>query len=81
MDGEVDPATASKEEALFWTGIYGEIWEMEEKVLARVHELMVDQSETARREVQLTNVPVIEAQSARVRERLGYWQQRLRQLN
>lgn len=80
MDGEVDPAGASKEEALFWTRIYSEIFEMEEKVLSRVKELMAAQSETARREVRLTNVPVIEAQSARFRDRLGYWEERLRQL-
>ena len=80
MEGEVDPASASKDEALFWTRIYGEISEMEEQVLARVKELMAAQSETARREVRLTNVPVIEAQSARFHERLGFWEERLRQL-
>lgn len=77
MDGEVDPAGASKEEAVFWTKIYSDIWEMEEKVLTRVQELMTTQSETVRREVRLTNVPVIEAQAARFRDRLGYWEARL----
>jgi hypothetical protein len=80
MEGEVDPAGASREEAQFWTGIYSEILEMEEKVLSRVLELMAAQSETARREVQLTNVPVIEAQAARFRDRLGYWQARMREV-
>ena len=32
MDGEVDPAHASKEEAIFWARVYREILEMEEKV-------------------------------------------------
>ena len=49
-------------------------------MLARVKELMATQSETARREVRLTNVPVIEAQVARFRDRLGYWKARLEQL-
>ncbi len=80
MDGEVDPAHASQEEVVFWTRVYGEILEMEEKVLRRVEELMAAQSPTARREVQLTNVPVIEAQAARFRDRLGYWEARMRQL-
>ena len=80
MDGEVDPAHASREQAVFWTRVYREILEMEEKVLARVTELMHAQSATARREVELTNVPVIEAQAARFRDRLGYWETRLRQL-
>ena len=80
MDGEVDPTGASIDEARFWTAIYHELLEMEEKVLGRVRELMAAQSETARREVTLTNVPVIEAQAARFRERLGYWELRLDQL-
>ena len=46
-----------------------------------VMELMHTQSETARREVQLTNVPVIEAQAARFRDRLGFWESRLAQLD
>ena len=79
MDGEVDPTAASIDEARFWTAIYHELLEMEEKVLGRVKELMAAQSETARREVILTNVPVIEAQAARFRERLGYWKLRLDQ--
>ncbi|GAC1326993.1 MAG: hypothetical protein NVSMB17_00460 [Candidatus Dormibacteria bacterium] len=80
LDGEVDPDTASKHEATFWRGIYSDLLAMEEKVLARVNELMESQSETARREVVLTNVPVIEAQAARFRDRLGYWEARLREL-
>ena len=71
-------ADASRDEALFWTSIYGEILDMEEKVLARAWELMTAQSQTARRRVSLTNVSVIEAQSARFRDRLGYWEERLR---
>ena len=69
MDGEVDPGSASREEAQFWTGIYRDLLAMEEKVLAEVKELMAAQSETARNEVRLTNVPVIEAQAARCRHR------------
>lgn len=80
MDGEVDPAHASKEEAIFWTKVYQEIWEMEETVLTRVKELMNAQSPVARLEVELTNVPVIEAQAARFKDRLGYWETRLRQV-
>ena len=80
MEGEANPSTSSIEEATFWRSIYRDLWEMEEKVLSRVKELMATQSETARREVQLTNIPVIEAQAARFRDRLGYWETRLREL-
>jgi len=42
MEGEADPATATLEQALFWRNIYTEILTMEEAVLARIKQLMVD---------------------------------------
>src|ERR1700737_837848 len=74
MDNEADPATATLEQALFWRNIYTEILAMEESVLDRIHQLMADQSPQARREVELTNVPVVFAQAERFRSRLGFWQ-------
>lgn len=74
MEGEADPATATLEQALFWRNIYTEILAMEEAVLARIRQLMIDQSPQARREVELTNVPVVVAQAARFRSRLGFWE-------
>ena len=74
MDGEPDPATASLELALFWRKVYSEILTMEEAVLERIHVLMADQSSEARREVELTNVPVVVAQADRFRVRLGFWE-------
>jgi hypothetical protein len=53
---------------------------MEEKVLARIRQLMETQSETAKREVELTNVPVVVAQAERFRQRLGYWDARVQDL-
>ena len=81
MDGEGDLADSTLEHALYWQKIYGEILEMEEKVLARIHQLMNTQSDTVRREVELTNVPVVVAQAERFRQRLGYWNQRVAQLD
>jgi hypothetical protein len=80
MDGEADLGTASMEQALFWTEVYGEIMTMEEKVMARVQELMAAQSPTVRREVQLTNVPVIASQVERFRQRHHYWALRVQEL-
>jgi hypothetical protein len=73
MEDETDPADASLEQALFWRGIYTEILEMEESVLARIRQLMAQQSPQARREVELTNVPVVVAQLERFRVRQGIW--------
>jgi hypothetical protein len=81
MDGEGVPAHATLEHAIYWRQIYTEILAMEEKVLDRIRQLMNTQSEEARREVELTNVPVVVAQAERFRQRLGYWDTRVAQLN
>ena len=80
MDGEGSPAHASRQEAAYWLQIYTEILAMEEKVLRRIKELMATQSVAARREVELTNVPVVVAQVERFRQRRGYWEARALQL-
>ena len=80
MEAEPDIAASSLHEARFWRGIYAEILAMEEKVLAKVIDLMAKQSAVARREVELSNVPVIAAQLDRFRVRFGYWDERVRLL-
>lgn len=80
MDGEGDPKLATLEQALFWKQIYVEILAMEEQVMVRIQDLMTGQSPEARREVELTNVPVVAAQAQRFRERLGFWTARVREL-
>jgi hypothetical protein len=80
MDTEADPVTATMDQALYWRKIYSEIVTMEEGVLARIRELMADQSPEARLEAELSNVPVVEAQLARFRQRHGYWDERVIEL-
>jgi hypothetical protein len=80
MDGEGAPADATLEHAVYWRQIYAEILAMEEKVLARIRQLMTTQSDEGRREVELTNVPVVVAQAERFRQRLGYWDERVKEL-
>ncbi len=80
MDGEADLGTASIEQAVFWTAVYGEILTMEEKVMARIQELMAAESPTVRREVELTNVPVIASQVERFRRRHEFWAVKVTQL-
>jgi hypothetical protein len=81
MDGEGVPGQATLKQALYWRQIYTEILAMEEKVLARIHQLMAKQSDQARREVELTNVPVVAAQAEKFRQRLGYWEARVQELD
>ena len=80
MEGEVDIDGSSLDQAILWRDTYREILVMEEQVMARVEELIARQSPATRREVELSNVPVISAQVERFRSRLGYWEQRLRRL-
>jgi hypothetical protein len=80
MDGEGVPGEANLQQAVYWKEVYTEILAMEEKVLARIRELMLTQSDTARHEVELTNVPVVVAQAERFRQRLGYWDERVADL-
>ena len=81
MDGEGPVAFATLKQARYWTNIYTDILAMEEKVLARIEHLMAGQSAEARREVELTNVPVVVAQAERFRQRLGYWEARIAELD
>jgi len=81
MEGEADLTTATLEQALFWRNIYTEVLAMEESVLARIQQLMADQSPQARQEVALTNVPVVVAQAERFRSRLGFWDAACRRID
>jgi hypothetical protein len=80
MEGESDPKTASLEQARYWKQVYVEILAMEEKVMERIQDLMAKQSPRARREVELTNVPVVAAHAERFRQRLGFWTARVSEL-
>ena len=80
MDGEGVPGDATIKQALYWKEVYTEILAMEEKVVARVRQLMETQSHASRHEVELTNVPVVVAQAERFRQRLGYWDARVQEL-
>lgn len=68
MNDEADPAAASLEQALFWRDMDAEILTMEEAVLERMHQLMAGQSPHVRREVELTNVPVVNRMRTKKRD-------------
>jgi hypothetical protein len=76
MPDEPDLGTSSRDEAVFWRDLYKEILTMEEGVMLRVRELMASQRDEARREVELSNVPVIAAQIERFRLRGQFWSRR-----
>ena len=80
-DGEGVLDESTLELALYWRQIYSEMLEMEERVLARIDLLMDTHSSVVKREVELTNVPLVVAQAERFRQRLGYWEARITELD
>jgi len=76
MEDEQDVESASAAQAIFWRDTYQEILSMEKSVMARICELMVQQSESARHEVEMSNVPVIAAQIERFQARFQIWERR-----
>ena len=80
MEGEGAPDEATLKQALFWTQIYNEILTFEENTLSRMQALMVGHSIEARREIELTNIPVIAAQAEKFRMRHGYWSVRVQEI-
>lgn len=80
MTTEPEGATASLAEARFWRDTYEEILGMEVQVMARVHELMSKATPEVRREVEMSNVPVIAAQVDRFRHRHHLWTGRVAEL-
>ena len=80
MTDEPAGATASLEEAHFWRDVYEEILKAEVQVMARVQDLMSSASPAVRREVEMSNVPVIAAQVDRFRHRHRFWLDRVAEL-
>jgi hypothetical protein len=81
MDGEGNPSSSTLQHANYWKAIYIDILEMQEKVLNRIRILMALEPIEIQREVELTNVPVVVAQVERFRQRLGYWDARIAELD
>jgi hypothetical protein len=80
MASEPPGAEASLAEARFWRDAYEEILHMEVQVMARVDELMSRATPAVRREVEMSNVPVIAAQVDRFRHRHNFWTDRVAEL-
>ena len=80
MESE-DLSTVSVEVARFWQGAYDELVRMEEQLLSQLEKLLPKLSPAARREAELTNLPMINDHLQTFRYRRAHWQARLAQLN
>jgi hypothetical protein len=76
-----DLATMSVEVARFWQGAYDELVSMEEKLLAQLEAMLPRLSPAAKREAELTNLPMINEHLQTFRYRRAHWKQRAEALN
>ena len=76
-----DLATMSVEVARFWQEAYDELVTMEEKLLGQLEAMLPRLSPAARREAELTNLPMINDHLQTFRYRRAHWKQRLEALN
>ena len=75
-----NPATNSLEVARGWDDIYRELIEAEEELLGRLRETLPRLSEGARREAELTDLPMIVQYLQMFKYRRGFWHQRVLEL-
>lgn len=75
-----DPETSSIEVAEAWERAYSELVDFEEKMLARLKDLLPTLSTDARHEAELTNLPMIVQHLQGFRYRRAHWRGRLEEL-
>jgi hypothetical protein len=80
MESE-DLSTFSVDVARFWKEAYDELVKMEEHLLAQLESMLPKLSPAARREAELTNLPMINDHLQTFRYRRAHWKGRVEQLN
>jgi hypothetical protein len=76
-----DLNTNSAEVARLWETTYTELIELERKVLAKVQALLPNLSAAARREAELTNVPMMVEHLQTFTYRRAWWRRRREELD
>jgi hypothetical protein len=76
-----DLSTVSVEVARFWQEAYDELVRMEEQLLSQLESMLPRLSPAARREAELTNLPMINDHLQMFRYRRAHWKQRAEALN
>jgi len=76
-----DLTTRSVEIAKFWHGAYDELVRMEEQLLGQLEAMLPKLSRAARREAELTNLPMINEHLQTFKYRRAHWQERVESLN
>jgi hypothetical protein len=79
MESE-DLTTRSVEVAHFWKAAYDELVAMEERLLRQLEGMLPKLSPAARREAELTNLPMINEHLQTFKYRRAHWYQRVEEL-
>lgn len=79
MSGE-NPATLEPGDVLHWLNVYGELVAFKIKILLEMRSALPRLSEDAASEVARVDVAFVERQKDRYQERLGYWEERAREI-
>ena len=80
MESE-DLTTLSIEVARFWHGAYDELVTMEEHLLRQLEAMLPKLSQAARREAELTNLPMINDHLQTFKYRRAHWYQKMESLD
>ena len=80
MESE-DLTTRSVEVARFWHSAYDELVRMEEQLLGQLEQMLPKLSRAARREAELTNLPMINEHLQTFKYRRAHWSERVESLN
>ena len=80
MESE-DLSTLSIDAARFWHGAYDELVRMEEELLAQLESMLPRLSRAARREAEMTNLPMITEHLQTFKYRRAHWLERVESLN
>jgi len=76
-----DLTTQSVEVARFWHSAYDELVRMEEQLLSQLEKMLPKLSRAARREAELTNLPMINEHLQTFKYRRAHWHERVESLN
>src|SRR3981081_1702882 len=76
-----DLSARSVEVARFWQEAYSELVNMEERLLGQLEAMLPKLSPAARREAELTNLPMINDHLQTFKYRRAHWHQRLGELD
>ena len=74
-------STLSIEVARFWHSAYDELVRMEEQLLSQLEAMLPKLSHAARREAELTNLPMINEHLQTFKYRRAHWSERVESLN